>query len=283
MNKTQVQFILKNLEFTPKKSLGQNFLINTAVLDHILNFSDLSKKDIVLEIGAGLGALTEKLLEKCQKVYAYEIDNVLYKNLLKNLSIFNNLRLFNKDILDGKPPLCNKVISNIPYTITGQIFQKVFFHPNPPEGVLLIEKVIAERIFSTNEYKKFSRITITVNSFLDPITMIDISPESFYPCPKIKLSLIKLKPKKKNHDFLKKEHTIKFYLKFIAGIMPYKNKNIGNAIELFLKSIKKTQITKTEIIDTLKKNNFKNDKITKFEIHNFPELSQIIYNLIKYA
>ncbi|MBN1215032.1 MAG: ribosomal RNA small subunit methyltransferase A [Candidatus Lokiarchaeota archaeon] len=280
MNKEQIQFILKTLEFIPKKSLGQNFLINFNVLEYILKLAELKKEDIVLEIGPGLGAITEQILKKCQKLYAYEIDKVLYKNLLEKFSIFNHLRLFNSDILDVKLPLYNKVISNIPYTITGKIFEKVFFTTDPPEGVLLIEKAIADRIFSYNTYKKFSRITITVNSFLNPITRVEISPDSFYPSPKIKLSLIKLKPKKEIHNFLRKKHKIKFYLKFVAGIMPYKNKNIGNAIDLFLKNINKKHITRAHIIDILEKNNFKNKKLSQLEINSFPELCKIIYHLI---
>ena len=280
MNKEQIQIILKNLEFTPRKSLGQNFIVNKTVLNHIIEFSELTKEDIILEIGAGLGALTEKLLEKGQLVYAYEKDAVLHKYLLKKLSKYNNLRLFNEDILKVDPPFFNKVISNIPYTITGKIFEKIFFHPNPPEGILLIEKAIANRIFHTGEYKNFSRITVTVNSFLNPINKIDISPDSFYPSPKIKLSLVKLKKKKKIHHFIREENMISFYLKFIAGIMPYKNKNIVNAIELFLKKIKKKKITKEVLTKTLRVNNFNNDKTSKFKIHDFPELSQIVYNLI---
>ncbi len=280
MNREQIQLILRDLEFTPKKNLGQNFLINDSVLTRITELSNLSKEDKILEIGAGLGVLTEMLFEKTKLVYAFEIDTTLFQYLKKKFSNNKNLKLFNKDILKSDPPLCDKVISNIPYTITGQIFQKIFFNPNPPQGILLIEKAIANRIFYNNKYKNFSRITITVNSFLDPITMIDISPNSFYPHPKIKLSLVKLKPKKKMHPFLKKEDTIKFFLKFIAGIMPYKNKNIVNAIELFLKGINKTNIKKDEILSYLEKHNYRNDKVSKFKINQFPDLSQIVYNLI---
>ena len=106
--------------------------------------------------------------------------------------------------------------------------------------------------------------TITVNSFLDPISMINISPDSFYPYPKIKLSLVKLTPKKNLHTFLKQEDTIKFFLKFIAGIMPYKNKNIINAILLFLKRINESKIKKDEILTSLENHNYRNDKISKF-------------------
>ncbi|MFO7797678.1 MAG: 16S rRNA (adenine(1518)-N(6)/adenine(1519)-N(6))-dimethyltransferase RsmA [Promethearchaeati archaeon] len=280
MNKKEVKLVLKNLDLSPKKSLGQNFLTDERTLSKIIQFSDISRKDIILEIGSGLGALTKKLIENANKVYAYEIDKKLYQHLMKKFSHISNLKLINQDILEESLPDHNKVVSNIPYSITGPILEKVFFKSNPPEGNLLIEKTIADRVFYKDKYHNFSRITVTVNSFMESTERIQISKNSFYPSPKINLSLIKLKPRQKIHPFLLHQKTRQFFLKFIAGIMPYKNKNIANAIKLFLKEENITAIDKDKVINKLKENNYKNQKVSQFAIDNFASIAEKIYRMI---
>jgi len=280
MKKKEVKLILNNLDFSPKKSLGQNFLTDEQTLSKIIGFSDILHKDIILEIGSGLGTLTKKLFENANKVYAYEIDKKLYQYLRKKFSHISNLKLINQDVLEADLPDHNKVVSNIPYSITGPILEKVFFKSNPPEGNLLIEKTIADRIFYKDEYHNFSRITVTVNSFMEPTERIQISKNSFYPSPKINLSLIKLKPRQNIHPFLLHQKTRQFFLKFIAGIMPYKNKNIANAIELFLKEENITEIDKDNVINNLKENNYKNQKVSQFTIDNFASIAENIYRMI---
>jgi len=275
MNRKDVQIILKTLETKPKKHLGQNFLIDNNVKQKIILDSELTNDDVILEIGPGLGALTEPLVETAKKVYAIEIEPKFCTFLQKKFSKYENIEIINGDILKVEIPNCNKVISNIPYSITGPILEKIFFKPNPPKGILTIEKNLAERIFYKKEYKNFSRITVTLNSFMEPISRSPLSRFSFYPSPKIDLSLIKLNPKDYINPFLKEQENITYFLKFVAGIMPYKNKNIANALELFLKK------SKAEIIDALEKHNFENKKLFHFKIEEFLELSKIFNDSYK--
>jgi 16S rRNA (adenine1518-N6/adenine1519-N6)-dimethyltransferase len=260
MNKKDVQMVLKKLNVKPKKHL---------VARKIILESDLKNNDVVLEIGPGLGALTESLVETAKKVYAIEIESKFCSLLEQKFSNYDNIEIINGDILKVEIPSCDKVVSNIPYSITGPIFEKIFYKPNPPMGILTIQKSLAERIFYSKDYKKFSRITVTLNSFMEPASESPLSRYSFYPVPKIDLALIKLKPKDNLSPILRETENIKYFLKFIAGIMPYKNKNIANALELYLKK------PKVEIIQTLEKHNFDNKKLFYFKIEEFLELSKI--------
>ena len=169
MKKSDVQLILNQLQIKPKKSLGQNFLIDNNVIEKIIDFSEIQAGDVVLEIGPGLGSLTEKLVEKAKNVYAIEIEAKFCHYLEDKFSSYSNIEIINNDILKIELPSCNKVVSNIPYSITGPIFEKVFFNEKPPQGFLTIEQNLADRIFCRRSYKDFSRITISVNSFLKPI------------------------------------------------------------------------------------------------------------------
>ncbi len=277
MNIKEVQLILKQLEIIPNKKLGQNFLTDKNIVKKIIKFSDVSQNDLILEIGPGLGMLTEELADLSKKIYGIEIDNRLCSYLKEKLSIYDNIEIIHGDILEIELPKHNKVISNIPYTITGPLIDKIFFNINSPKGILLLEKSIANRIFLSGNYKDYSRISIGVNAFMKPILISDISRKSFYPIPRIALSLIKIIPRDDVHPFLSEKDSINFFLKFIAGIMPYKNKNIVNAIGYFLKNLNNIEYTREKIIEILYENNFENRKVFSFNIKELIEISQLFY------
>jgi len=278
MNRREVELILKNLNIKPNKKLGQNFLTDKNITKKIISVSEVSQNDIILEIGPGLGIITQELVNLVKKIYAIEIDHRLYSYLNDKFSTYDNVEIIHGDILKVEIPKHNKVISNIPYTITGSILDKIFFRINSPVGILTIEKSIADRIFLSGDYKNFSRISINVNTFMKPVLKSSISRNSFYPIPKIALSLIKLIPRDKINPFFLEKEPIDFFLKFISGIMPYKNRNIANAIELFFKTQKDIQYTKEDILLILQKNNYENKKVFNFEIDDYTEISKLFYS-----
>ncbi|MFW9864628.1 MAG: 16S rRNA (adenine(1518)-N(6)/adenine(1519)-N(6))-dimethyltransferase RsmA [Candidatus Thorarchaeota archaeon] len=279
MNYKEVKLALEQIHLKPKKYLGQNFIINTNLLRKIITLSELKKKDKILEVGPGLGALTEHFLDNVNQIYAIEIDPLLSKYLSEKFSIYKNIEIINGDILEIEIPKHNKVISNLPYSITGPILEKLFFKQNPSQAILTIEKKIADRIFLSGNYKDFSRISIGVNAFMRPALKHPVSRNSFYPSPQIDLSLIKLIPREEVNSFLHDEASITFFLKFIAGIMPYKNKNITNALFLGFKANKTLKYSKEAIIQIVNEHNYENKKVFNFQIEELIELSRIFYSL----
>ncbi len=275
MNKREVLLILKQLQVNPKRHLGQNFLVDNNIVNKIVDKAEVLKKDVILEIGPGLGALTERLVEKAKKIHAIEIDTRLYSYLKEKFSTYKNIEIINDDILQADLPSFNKVVSNIPYSITGPIFEKVFYKKNPPSGILVIEKSISNRIFNAKNYKNFSRITITSNAFMIPVERFDVSRMCFYPTPKIDLSLIKIEPRNDKDHFLRESISREFFLKFIARIMPYKGKNISNAI--YQANI--VNLEKGGILQVLRANNYKNEKLWGLKIEDFIKLSKIFFDL----
>ena len=281
MNKRETQLILNELGIIPNKRLGQNFLFDKNIVKKIILESQISEDEVILEIGPGLGTLTEELLKFSKKVYAYEIDFKLFQYLKEKFSQIDNIEVLNEDILKANiPPQIDIIVSNIPYSITGPIFEKVFYKEKPPRGILVIENSIAERIFIQNKYKDFSRITVSFNAFMIPVKKYNISRFKFFPAPRIDLSLIIVKPRENINPFLLSDKNRSFFLRFIAGIMPYKNKNIVNAINLFLKNEKVINFTKPIILQYLKNKNIKNEKVTKFKVDELVKLSKFIFELI---
>ena len=278
MNYRDVQLTLNRLNLKPKKHLGQNFLIDENISRKIITTSEITSKDIILEIGPGLGALTESIVKKVKKIYAIEIDPKLSKYLSEKFSVYNNIEIINDDILKINLPKHDKIISNIPYTITGPILEKAFFKQNPPSGILTIEKSIGKRIFLSENYKEFSRISVSLNAFMKPIIKYNIPRNSFYPVPKIDLLLIKIIPNENLHPFLLDGYSTTFFLKFVAGIMPYKNKDIANALSYYFKATDQIHYSKEKILQILKNNNYENKKLFKYKIKEIVELSSLFYS-----
>ena len=280
MNKSEVQLILKQLGIRPNKNLGQNFLIDQNTVSKIILESKIRKNQSVLEIGPGLGALTEILVKNSNRIFAYEIDSVLFSYLSKNFSNCENFELYNEDILKATLPSYDIIISNIPYSITGPIFEKVFYNPNPPRGALVIENSIAERIFNRNNYKSFSRITVTFNAFMKPVRKFKISRFCFFPIPKIDLSLVIVEPRNIIDEMLLSDDGRTFFLRFVAGIMPYKNKNLVNVIKYFLKNDNNFNYSKQRIENFLLGNQIKNNKLASFSVDEIIEFSNKLYKFL---
>ncbi|TFF92926.1 MAG: ribosomal RNA small subunit methyltransferase A, partial [Promethearchaeota archaeon] len=252
MNKRNLQKLLKNLHFTPQKRGGQTFLTDNNVRNKIISFAQIKKDEIILEVGAGLGALTEELVKHAREVIAYEQDPTLFAYLTKKFKKYMNIELLNQDVLKTELPPHDKVVSNLPFSATGELLEKLFFRKAASPGILMIEKKLADRIFPSENYKDFSRLTVSVNAFMTPIERFMVSRNSFYPRPKIDISVIKLTPKESLNPFLATEEGRDFFLQFIGGIFPYKNKNIVNALQLFMKNFSSRTPQKDELTSHLK-------------------------------
>ena len=277
MNITETRLILNTIGVIPKKSLGQNFLIDRNVLIKIINEAEISNEETILEIGAGLGALTTELEKKAKKVYAYEIDKILYQYLKDKFSTSTNVEIINADALKSNIPPHDKIVSNIPYTITGPILEKFFYKENSPVGIMIIENSLSKRILDTNNYKNFSRIGVTFNAFMDLINKYQISRNCFYPIPGIDLALIKIRPKTTLKSFLKEPIKRKYFIEFIAGITPYKNKTLSNSLNLYIKNKTSLALTKSDIIKFIKSNSISDEKVFHKEIDELIATCELLF------
>ncbi len=281
MNKKDVLAFLNTQDFHPKKRFGQNFLIDKNIRDRIINLAEIKPNDVILEVGPGLGALTDVLVHEAKRVIGVEIEKEFCLFLSKKYSNVDNFKIVHGDILTIELPPHDKIISNVPYSITGPFLEKCFFRANPVPGVITIERALANRLILSGEYKRTSRIGILHNSFMNICEKIDISRNSFYPVPKIPLSIIKTAPKPSMYPFLLKKSTRIFYLKFISGLFPYKNKDLVNALQLCLKNRFDKNLDKKMVIEILERNHFQNFKVVTFSIDQFLQLSQVFYELLK--
>jgi len=192
--------ILKKHKIRPLKRLGQNFLIDKRVLEKIVNAANLSSKDIVLEIGPGLGVLTIELAKRVKKVIAIEKDRRMCEILKKVLKDYKNVEIINADILkiENCKLKIGKLVANLPYYITSPVIRK-FLEINPPTGgklklmILMVQKEVAQRICA--QPPKMSLLSIAVQFYAEPEIINYVSKKSFYPQPKVDSAIIKIIPK----------------------------------------------------------------------------------------
>lgn len=187
--KQQKIFLVSRNNIPIKKSWGQNFLIDHNTINKIINIIEPNNKDNILEIGPGHGALTKKLLDLSNNLYAIEIDPMLCESLKTN---YSNLNIINKDILKWKDDdiKCNKIVGNIPYNISSQIIFK-FLNKKWDTMVLMVQKELANRIISPEGSKEYGRISVMVQNFCKVEYVCDISKNVFHPKPKVDSGILK--------------------------------------------------------------------------------------------
>lgn len=234
------------LLITPKKSLGQNFLVNPRILDKIVAAAEITKEDTVLEVGPGTGNLTKKLAEKAGRIIAVEKDRRLVDSLKESFKK-TNTEIIEADILKFRISDLEfrvsdyKIVGNIPYYITSQFLRTVFEKwPRPKLIVLTIQKEVAQRILA--KPPKMNLLAVSVQFFTEPKIIGYISKENFRPRPKVDSALIKLTPREK----LPINDTEKLFKIVRAGFSQKRKKLINNLSE-------KSGIIKEELLEILKR------------------------------
>jgi len=274
MSVKNVQKLLKNYGIRPSKKMGQNFLIDEKTFDKILKVADLSKNDIVLEIGPGIGNLTAKLAQKAKKVLAIEKDKKMCEILKKELKNQNieNVQIINEDILKINYDFitrwfngCDyKLVSNLPYYVASAVIRKFLeFKKSPKLMILMIQKEVAQRICA--KPTKMSLLAVSVQFYARPKIVSYVSKKSFWPEPKVDSSIIKIIPLKTKAS---KIFTEKFFKIVKAGFShPRKQltNNLAKELKLEKEGIKRWLLEKniepSQRAETLSVENWK--KLTK--------------------
>ncbi|WP_346676045.1 16S rRNA (adenine(1518)-N(6)/adenine(1519)-N(6))-dimethyltransferase RsmA [Methanobrevibacter woesei] len=260
--------ILNKYNIKLNKNLGQNYLIDRNKRDQIIDFGNITKKDIILEIGPGIGTLTCELSSKAKKVIAIEQDPTIFDILEERLENENitNVELINDDALNVDFPEFNKIISNLPYQISSPITFK-FLEYDFDTAILMYQKEFANRMKGKVGTKDYSRLSAMLYFKCEVELLTNVSAESFIPKPKVDSTVIKLSPKIPEFEGeLSKlaiseinEADFKVYSKFTKALFQHKNKKARNAL-----------INSRHEVSSLDKKEFKNklNSITSTKIND---------------
>nr|WP_315103362.1 16S rRNA (adenine(1518)-N(6)/adenine(1519)-N(6))-dimethyltransferase RsmA [uncultured Catonella sp.] len=248
--------ILKKYDFTFQKKFGQNFLIDTHVLEKIVDAADIGKEDLVLEIGPGIGTVTQYLCEAARQVIAVEIDRKLIKILKDTLSAYDNVEVINEDILkvdiaklveeknEGKPI---KVVSNLPYYITTPIIMTLLEKRVPvTDMTLMMQEEVARRMQAVPGNKDYGALSLAVQYYSVPYIAAFVPQNCFMPRPNVGSAVVNLKCHKNPPVEVMDEELM---FKLIKASFAQRRKTLQNG----LANSAELDFTKEEIIEAILK------------------------------
>ena len=280
-NKTK--FILKKYNISANKSLGQNFLINDSVVDKIVESAEITKNDLVIEIGPGLGNLTEFLLEKAGKVIAIELDQRMLEILNDRFSLYDNFEIINEDVLkvnlneliskNKNSEIKNaKIVANLPYYITTPIIMKLLEEKLDIETItVMVQKEVADRLIAVPGEKLSGAITYSVYYYATSENVTVVENNSFIPEPEVDSEVIKLSIRKNPPVELLDEDQ---FFKTVKASFMQRRKTLINA--LVNGGILKNKQDAKKLFDDL--NMDYNTRGESLSIEKFAEISNYIVN-----
>lgn len=260
--------IINKYSFAFQKKFGQNFLIDSNILESIVSAADITKDDFVLEIGPGIGTMTQYLCEAARQVVAVEIDKMLIPILKDTLSEYDNVEVINQDVLkldikalaqeknNGKPI---KVVANLPYYITTPIIMGLFESKVPIESItIMVQKEVADRMQTGPGSKDYGALSLAVQYYADAKVQLNVSASCFMPRPNVDSAVIKLTA----HEKLVVDVDETLMFKVIRASFNQRRKTLVNG----LKNSSELDYTKEEIVQAIKaigkEENIRGEKLT---------------------
>ena len=243
--------IIKKYNFAFQKRFGQNFLIDGHVVEKIISSADITRDDTVLEIGPGIGTMTQYLAEAAGQVYAVEIDKNLPVILEETLADYNNVTVINDDILkvdiakltEGKPI---KVVANLPYYITTPIIMGLFEKHIPATSItVMVQKEVAQRMQAAPGSKDYGALSLAVQYYAAPYIVANVPPNCFMPRPNVGSAVIRLTCYDKPPVEVRNE-TLMF--KLIRAAFNQRRKTLQNA----LNNSSELNVTKEQVVNALR-------------------------------
>ncbi|MDO4454799.1 MAG: 16S rRNA (adenine(1518)-N(6)/adenine(1519)-N(6))-dimethyltransferase RsmA [Eubacteriales bacterium] len=247
--------IIQKYEFAFQKKFGQNFLIDAHVLEKIIAAAEITKEDFVLEIGPGIGTMTQYLAEAAREVVAVEIDRALIPILGETLSAYSNVTVINEDILkvdirklaeerNGGRPI--KVVANLPYYITTPIIMGLFESGVPIDSItVMVQKEVAERMQAGPGTKDYGALSLAVQYYAEPYIAANVPPNCFMPRPKIGSAVIRLK---RYRELPVQVKDPQFLFKMIRASFNQRRKTLQNG----LNNSPEIQIGKEKIVEAIR-------------------------------
>lgn len=272
--------VLQKYNFNFQKKFGQNFLIDTHVLDKIIAAANITKDDLVLEVGPGIGTMTQYLCEHARQVIAVEIDKNLIPILEDTLSEYDNVKVINADILkvdinkiaqeeNGGRPI--KVVANLPYYITTPIIMGLFESHVPIENItVMVQKEVADRMQVGPGTKDYGALSLAVQYYAEPYIVANVPPNCFMPRPKVGSAVIRLTSHEQVPVQVKDEA---FLFRLIRASFNQRRKTLVNG----LNNASEVNVSKETILEALEKMGMSPTvRGETFSLEQFAQLSNLL-------
>ena len=263
-----------NFEF--KKKFGQNFLSDTSLLTEIVEKANVTSEDIVVEIGAGKGALTEVLSKYAKKVYSFEVDKDLFEYLSSKFE-GSNVEFIFEDIMNFSDEKLSKLVgdsfllvANLPYYITSPIITRFLKNKNMRSLTVMVQEEVADRIIAVPRTKDYGVLSIICQIYGTPEKVLRVGREKFYPIPKVDSAVVKI-VRGENYDLNNYEYFVNFVKKCFAMRRKKLSANLEN------KHLSKIEIEKMLI----QKGFSEMTRAEELSISDFKKLFELFYDKLK--
>jgi 16S rRNA (adenine1518-N6/adenine1519-N6)-dimethyltransferase len=242
----RAKHLLRLYGFFPKKRLGQNFTVNSDILQRLVSHASLTKDDIVLEVGVGFGFLTPLLSSACKKVIAVEVDPTLVSFFREQLYSLKNVELIQGDILKVSLPPFNKVVSAPPYSISSPLLFRLLENKFDC-AVLILQKEFAERLAASVGSKEYGRLTVNIY-YRAHVELLDLVRRTmFYPPPDVDSMIVRLKPRAAPFH-VDNEET---FFELVRTLFTQRNKKVRNSLIPFLRKLELSREKTLELADSM--------------------------------
>jgi 16S rRNA (adenine1518-N6/adenine1519-N6)-dimethyltransferase len=238
-----IKALLKTHNLWAKKFLGQNFLVNDQSLEKIVEAANIAPEDYVIEVGPGLGVLTQELAQRAQKVTSVELDNYLFPLLDETLAPYDNIEIIHQDALQFTPPASPyKVVANIPYNITSPIINHFLQAENRPKSLtLLVQKEVAQKAVLIEP--KMSVLSMQIALFGKATSPAKVPNDHFYPAPKVDSAVLHIEVHPKNSpQYFATDEALQI-LQLAHRAFRQGRKKLSNTLPDLLKKLEKLQLS----------------------------------------
>lgn len=273
-----VHYICKRFDIKMSKKLGQNFLIKRGIVDEIVHAAELTPGEPVLEVGPGIGTLTQGLAQSGADVTAIELDRRLLEVLDTTLASYDNVRIVHGDVLKLDVPTIMKhkpfkVVANLPYYITTPIIMSLLESKLPIERlVVMVQKEVALRMVAKPGTKDYGALSVAVQYYTEPDIVLDVPPKSFLPAPAVTSSVIRCVLRDKPHVDVIDE---KLFFRVVKAGFAQRRKTFSN-------TMKTTGLSKDRIEELLAKANIDGQRRGEtFTLQEFADVANAWASLIK--
>lgn len=266
----KTKLLLRSHRSLPKKSFGQNFIIDKSIYERMISYASLDKNDTTLDIGAGLGFLSQMAAEQCRKVLAVEADRQMAIILREQLASVDNIEIIEQDIFKTTIPVFNKILSTPPYNISSKLMtwlmQRSF-----DCGVLVFQKEFADRLVACVGTKTYGWLAVLAQSRAEIEILNAVSKAAFYPQPKVDSVIIRLSLKKK--EFRPNVNDIVF-VRLIQTLFSHRNRKVRGAVSIYLRNVVK--MSRPELNDVIAKLPYAERRVRDLTPEDFGVVADVV-------
>jgi 16S rRNA (adenine1518-N6/adenine1519-N6)-dimethyltransferase len=272
-----IRRLLKRYNVKPKKKQGQTFLSSHRIAREIVDLAELSGRDEVLEIGGGFGVLTQQIAERAQQVHVIELDPNLAKALRDAVKDFTNVNIIEGDVLIVDLPRANKIVSNLPYSISSEVTFRILREIKFEQAILMYQKEFASRLVAAPGTTEYSRLTINVQYYVDVEEILEVPAELFYPLPAVDSTVVRMTPRSKG--IFARDDSVFHWM--IGGIYPYPNKNLRKALRIWFRNLGIDKNLSDDVLTRLKGVVTGDERLRSINLDTLVSLSDVLLVLIE--